>query len=69
MTLISLVIQVLLTIPLTIILNYCKNKNNRKIDLILIPTIYMIIMTALIPSIKENAYLIVVRKSINIYHG
>lgn len=60
MTLISLIIQVLLTIPLTIILNYCKNKNNRKIDLILIPTIYMIIMTALIPSIKENAYLIVV---------
>lgn len=60
MTLIALITQVLLTIPLTMILYYCKNKNNKKIDLLLIPTIYMIIMAALIPSIKDNIYLIVV---------
>ena len=60
MTLITLIIQLLLTIPLTIILNYCKRKNKNKIDQILIPTIYIIILSALIPSIKENIYLIVI---------
>ncbi len=60
MTLIALVSQVLLTIPLTIILNYFKNKNYSKLNQFLIPIVYIIIISALIPSIKNNVYLIVV---------
>lgn len=60
MNLITLIIQIVLTIPLTIILNIFQNKENRSINYILIPTIYMIIIAALIPTIKENIFLIVV---------
>lgn len=60
MTLIALVSQVLLTIPLTIILNYFKNKNYSKLNQFLIPIVYIIIISALIPAIKNNVYLIVV---------
>ena len=67
MTLIALVSQVLLTIPLTIILNYFKNKNYSKLNQFLIPIVYIIIISALIPSIKNNVYLIVVFEIIKYY--
>lgn len=60
MNLVTLIIQIFLTIPLTMILNLMENKKNRSINYIIIPTIYIIIISALIPSIKENIFLIVV---------
>ena len=60
MTLITLITQVLLTIPLTILLNYFKNKNYNKMNQFIVPIVYIIILSALIPSIKNNIYLIVV---------
>lgn len=60
MTLVMLIIQILLTIPLTILLNYFNNKENRSINHLLIPSLYIIIISALIPSIKTNIFLIVV---------
>ena len=60
MTLTTIILQILLTIPLTIILNIFQKEDNRRINQLLIPTIYIIIISALIPSIKENIFLIVV---------
>ena len=60
MSLTILIIQILLTIPLTLILNYCKKSSNNKIEQILIPTVYIIIISALLPMVKENVFLIVV---------
>lgn len=60
MNLVTLIIQILLTIPLTFILNYLQNKENRRLNQILIPTLYIIIISAIIPSIKENIFLIVI---------
>ena len=60
MTLSTLLLQIVLTIPLTIILNYFRNKENRRINQILIPSIYIIIVAALIPFVKENIFLIVI---------
>ena len=60
MTLTTIILQILLTIPLTILLNYFQNKENRKINQLIIPTIYIIVIAALVPSIKENIFLIVV---------
>lgn len=60
MNLITLIIQMVLTIPLTIILNYFKNKENRRLNHVLIPSIYIIIIAALLPIVKENIYLIVI---------
>lgn len=60
MTLSTIIIQVLLTIPLTILLNYFSNKENRRLNQILIPSIYIILISALLPSIKENIFLIVI---------
>lgn len=60
MNLITLIIQMVLTIPLTIILNFLKNKENRRLNQILIPSIYIIIIAALLPMVKENIYLIVI---------
>ncbi len=60
MTLMTLILQIVLTIPLTIILNFFQKNANRKINHILIPSIYIIIISALIPSIKTNIFLIVV---------
>ena len=60
MSLTTLIIQILLTIPLTLILNYCKKSSNNKIEQILIPTVYIIIISALLPMVKENVFLIVV---------
>ena len=60
MNLITLIFQLILTIPLTIILQYFNNKENRLINHILIPSIYIIIISALIPSISTNIFLIVI---------
>ena len=60
MTLSTIILQILLTIPLTIILNHFQKEENRRINQLLIPTIYMIIIAALIPAVKENIFLIVV---------
>lgn len=60
MTLTTIIIQILLTIPLTIILNQFQNKENRKINQLLIPSIYIIIIAALIPTVKDNIFLIVI---------
>lgn len=60
MTLTTIILQILLTIPLTIILNHFQKEENRKINQLLIPSLYIIIISALIPSIKENIFLIVV---------
>ena len=60
MTLTTIILQILLTIPLTIILNYFQNRENRKINQLIIPSIYIIIISALVPSIKENVFLIVI---------
>lgn len=60
MNLATLLIQILLTVPLTIILNYFRNKENRRLNQILIPTVYMIIIAALVPYVKENIFLIVI---------
>lgn len=60
MTLTTIILQIILTIPLTIILNTFQNKENRKINQIIIPSAYIIFISALIPTIKENIFLIVV---------
>ena len=60
MSLGTLLIQILLTVPLTILLNFFKNKENRRINQILIPSVYIIIIAALIPYVKENIFLIVI---------
>ena len=60
MRLTTILLQILLTIPLTIILNYFQNKDNRRINQLIIPSTYIIIVSALIPSVKENIFLIVI---------
>ena len=60
MTLSTIILQIILTIPLTVILNHFHKEENRRINQLLIPTIYMIIIAALIPSVKENVFLIVI---------
>ena len=56
----TLLIQILLTVPLTIILNFFKSKENRRINQILIPSVYIIVIAALVPYVKENIFLIVI---------
>lgn len=60
MSLTTLLVQTLLTVPLTFIINYFQVKNNRRINQILFPSIYTILLAALIPSIKQNIFLIVI---------
>ena len=60
MTLTTIIFQILLTIPLTMILNHFKNEENNKINSIIIPSIYIIVVSALIPVVKENIFLIVI---------
>ncbi len=60
MTLTTILLQIVLTIPLTIILNYFQKEENRRINQLIIPSLYIIIISAFIPTIKENIFLIVV---------
>ena len=60
MSLFTLVLQILLTIPLTIILNFINKKDNKALNRILIPTFYIILIAALLPVVKENIFLIVI---------
>lgn len=60
MTLTTLLFQLILTIPLTIIMNYCKRKESNRINEIILPTIYIIIISALFPTVKNNIFLIVI---------
>ena len=60
MNLLTLILQIILTIPLTIILTYFNKKENRRLNQLLIPSVYIILIAALIPIVKENIFLIVV---------
>lgn len=60
MTLTTIIIQILLTIPLTMLLNYSQKEQNNKINKLIIPSVYIIVISALVPSIKENIFLIVI---------
>lgn len=60
MNLMTLILQIFLTIPLTILLNYFSTKENRRLNQLLIPSIYIVIISALLPIVKENIFLIVV---------
>ncbi len=59
MTLSVLLLQILLSVPLSIILKFIDKKNSDATKL-LVPTVYIIILSALIPYIKQNIFLIVV---------
>ena len=58
MNIITLVIDVLLTIPLSLILIKIERKKNNFLYMCLIPAIYIILLAAFIPIIKKNIYLI-----------
>lgn len=60
MTLTTLIIQLILTIPLTLILNFISKKESNMLNKIVFPTVYTILIAALVPSIKENIFLIVI---------
>ena len=60
MNLLVIFLQVLLTIPLFCILEYFNKKNISTIQKILIPVIYIIILSGLCSEIKSNIYLIVI---------
>lgn len=60
MTLTTLMAQLVLTIPLTLIIANIQKKDNNTVNKIIFPTVYMILIAALIPKIKENIFLIVV---------
>ena len=60
MTLTTIIIQILLTIPLTILLNHYQNETNNKINKLTIPSVYIIVISALVPTVKENIFLIVI---------
>ena len=59
MTLTKLILQIILTIPLTIILKLIDKKTST-ITKIIVPTVYIIILSALTPYIKNSIFLIVV---------
>ena len=60
MTQTTIILLILLTNPLTILLNHFQNHENNKINKIIIPSIYIIIISALVPKVKENIFLIVI---------
>ena len=53
-------IQLLLSLPLLGIMEYFNNKNISSIQKILIPVIYIVIVSGLCMDIKDNIYLIVI---------
>ncbi|MBE6150272.1 MAG: hypothetical protein E7162_00425 [Firmicutes bacterium] len=60
MNLLVIFLQVLLTIPLFCILEYFNKKNISTIQKILIPVIYIVILSGLCSEIKSNIYLVVI---------
>lgn len=60
MTLFTLIAQIILTIPLSILINYFNQKDNNHLNQIILPTIYIILIAALFPPIKTNIFLIVI---------
>lgn len=58
MTLLVLLIDVLLTIPLTFIMMNIEKRKENFLYLIIVPSIYTIILASLIPLIKTNIFLI-----------
>lgn len=60
MNLVTLILQIILTIPLTVILNTFQRKENRRLNQLIIPSIYIIVVAALLPIVKENIFLIVI---------
>ena len=58
MNIITLLIDVLLTIPLALIMIKIDNNKNSFLHSCLVPTIYIIIVAALIPSLKKYIFLI-----------
>lgn len=60
MTLTTIILDILLTIPLTFVLNYLERNNNSKLSKIVVPTIYTILIAAIFPSLKTNIFLIVI---------
>ena len=58
MNIISLLIDVLLTIPLSFIMIKLSNKKENFAYSCIIPTIYIIIISSIIPSVKENIFII-----------
>lgn len=55
-----LISQMLLTVPLTIILNYLKKEQIGNFAQILFPSIYIIFISAIFPTLKTNIFLIVI---------
>ena len=60
MNLLTLILQIILTIPLTMLLTYFNKKENRRLNQLLIPSVYIILVAAILPIVKENIFLIVV---------
>lgn len=60
MSLSTLIFDLLLTIPLSLLIVYFNRRNSKKIYLILLPTIYITIISAIFPSIKNNIFLVVI---------
>ncbi len=60
MTLTTLLLQLILTFPLTIMMNICKRKEINHMNKIIIPTVYILISSALFPVLKTNIFLIVI---------
>ena len=60
MNLFVLLLQVIFTIPLFCILEFFNKKELSNIQKILIPVVYIIILSALCTEIKSNIYLIVI---------
>ena len=58
MNIILLIIDILLTIPLSYILIKIEKEKDNNIYSCIIPTIYIIIISALIPTLKKYIFLI-----------
>lgn len=58
MNIFTLLIDILLTIPLALIMIKIENNKNSFIHSCFVPTIFIIIVAALIPSLKKNIFLI-----------
>ena len=58
MNIFSLIIDVLLTIPLSLVMIKIEKKKDSTLYACIIPVIYIILIAAFIPVLKKNIYLI-----------